>query len=46
MAVVVAEMVKRYLPTPEIHRSNPCTANYHLPIEYLNREDKSKGKRD
>ena len=43
-AVVVAQLVKRLLPTPEIRGSNPNIGKFYLPIVNLNRKDENKEK--
>ena len=42
LAVVVAQLVERSLPTPEIRGSNPNFGKLYLPI--VNRKDKNKEK--
>ena len=43
-AMVVAQLVKRLLPTPEIRGSNPNIGKFYLPIVNLNRKDENKEK--
>ena len=44
-AVLVAQLVERSLPVPEIRSSNPKTsAKFYLPIVHFNRKDKNKEK--
>ena len=43
-AVVVAQLVERLLPTPEIRSSNPNIGKFYLPIVHLNIKDKTKEK--
>ena len=45
LAVVVAQLVERSLPTPEIRGSNPNIGKFDLPIVHLNRKTKIKKKR-
>ena len=41
---MVAQLVERSLPTPEIRGSNLNIGKFYLPIIHLNRKDKNKGK--
>ena len=40
--MVVAQLVERLLPTPDICGSNPNIGKFYLPIVHLNREDRNK----
>ena len=42
MAVVVAQLVERSLPTPEIRGSNPNIGKFYLPIGNRKEENKEK----
>ena len=44
MAVVVAQLVDRSLPIPEIRSSNPNFGKFYLPIVHLNGKDENKEK--
>ena len=43
-AEVVAQLVVRSLPIPEIQGSNPNIGKFYLPIVHLNRKDENKEK--
>ena len=42
--MVVAQLVERWLTTPEIHGSNLNIGKFYLPIVNLNRKDENKEK--